>query len=96
MSNGYERAVMFEMLRLIAYEPIYVMKECEYSEDGKRWQKMCIERYLEVNPHLTPKEKIHLEHMRYVKEVAENPELCEALFEVSSHILCSCSVRYIV
>ena len=80
---GYDRAAFFEMLRVLASDPILSFAVCDVSEDRKTWQKKSIVRYLERNADLTDEEKTSLEHMREVKDIAESPARVTALFEVS-------------
>ena len=82
MSVGYDRAAFFEMLRVLAWEPIFSFSVCESSEDGKTWRKRNIVRYLEDNAALTEEEIDLLKNMKEVKRIAESRELLVQLFQV--------------
>ena len=82
MSVGYDRAAFFEMLRVLAWEPILSFSMCEFSDDRKNWQRRTVVRYLETNRDLTEDERNHLANMKEVKRISESKELMSAIFDV--------------
>eukprot|EP01041_Mallomonas_annulata_P004471 gene4471-8905_t len=78
--DGYHRAVFFEILRVIAWEPVYNFSVCEYSDDGKVWHKKKIVRYLEKVTDLGESERELLFYLKRTRDISKCKTKIEKIF----------------
>lgn len=74
MENGYDRAAFFEILRALSSDPVYQLTTCEYSEDGKIWEKKRLVRYFDKSFHMSESERTMLEELKYVRQATETEQ----------------------
>ena len=87
MTDGYDRAVMFEMLRLIASNPSYFFGSIQYSPEGgggKKWEEISLMRYVRMNRPLAEEEQKIVGRLQHVVTVSKSRELTKSLFKVKS------------
>ena len=83
MTKGYDRAVFFEMLRIVAWNPSYHFGLVEYSEDGKTSERLTLVRYIQKLSEAAEEEKRALTSLYNIKSISESRERATALFNVS-------------
>lgn len=87
MTKGYDLAVMYEILDLVARHASYQFGLVQYGEDiqTKTWKDLHFSFLEEKITSFTQSEGETLVKLKKTVEIAENIELCKQYFQVNSY-----------
>lgn len=85
MSKGYDLAVMYEILDLVARHSSYQFGHVQYGDDihTKNWKELHFTLLEEKVTKFTQSESESLAKLKKTVEIAENIELCKNYFQVN-------------
>jgi len=82
MASDYGRAVLYDILDVVANHPSFIIKNFMLSQDnGVKWGNLILKKFPLKKPHLTAREIKEIENQKYILEVAQNEARISELFE---------------
>ena len=81
MSSDYGRAVLFDILDIVANHASLIVKAYSISHDeGKKWENITFKKIAAKKELLTPREIQEIERLKYIESVSQNETKIIELF----------------